>query len=833
MPKAPKKRSAATDRSLAVGPLAALVEGLVCECRGAAITAINDAGKKLLGYRGQGTPVGRPLQLHVSGAWAKKLARGAAPLAKGKQPKALSLLSHDGRVIPVQVTAQVIGGSGAQTRILMVATLSTKIRDTAARLLADDGKFHHLAETTAEAMCLIDDKTILHVNPAARRLLAIEDLRDVLGRSFLDFVHSDYAPQFKRAHKDLLALNAQEKPELIKLRDVHGQVIDAEVWVRALAPKGPHAVLIRDITQRVIAVETLRSGGQRLQAIVDAVADGVISVDERGLIQSVNAAVLRMFGFTVKQLIGKPLTKILPQWTDEKGVVVTLSVLGRESIEFPAAMLGKTRDVDGLRHDKAKFPAEITVTTMQNGLGSLFTVVVRDASARKAAEESQRTYAEKLAGEVAARTREIQELSRQSQQILESASDGMIAVDLSGLIKTANPAAGELFDRSHVAMTGLPIERVFLYGSGHLSAGKPLPIKAQLADGPFHVDIETNLARTNGSSFDGAYIISPITEARQTLGYVITVRDITERKRIAAEQRVAAAVFEQSSEGLFVADARGRVLKVNPAFHRITGLGVAEIMSKQMNDILFADPKLQREAMETLQKAEQTEWEQWIPDRAGKRQAWRVGLSIIRDDQGRAQQYAAIVSDITARKLEEEKILYKANYDQLTGLPNRTLFNDRLQRVVLEGRRGKTNVGLMFIDLDGFKAINDNLGHDSGDLLLQATAERLNKSVRESDTVARLGGDEFTVIMPLLDSMDGATLVASRILKSLTMPFDLAGKEGRVSASIGISMFPAQAGDAQQLLHNADVAMYHAKRHGKANYQIWRQELEADAEARY
>jgi diguanylate cyclase (GGDEF)-like protein/PAS domain S-box-containing protein len=460
-------------------------------------------------------------------------------------------------------------------------------------------------------------------------------------------------------------------------------------------------------------------------------------------------------------------------------------------------------------------------------------VVVRDASARLAAEQAQRTYAKKLAADVEARTQEVRALSRQTRQILESSSDGIIAVGLDGKISTANPAAGELFDRAASAMTGLPIERVFIYGSGHVRAGQPLPIMVQLKDGPFQTDIEASLARTDGASFDAAYVISPITENRQTLGYVLTVRDITERKKIAAEQRVAAAVFEHSSEGLLVADARGRVARINPGFARMTGFGPGDVIGKLMADMLFVDPKQQREAMDALAKAPQTEWEQWTADKAGKRQAWRVALSVVRDEAGKVQQYAAIVSDVTARKLEEERVLYQANYDQLTGLPNRTLFNDRLQRVVVEGRRAKTNVGLMFIDLDGFKAINDTLGHDAGDLLLKGTAERLNKAVRESDTVARLGGDEFTVIMPLLDSLDGAKLVASRILASLTQPFDLAGKEGRVSASIGISIFPAQAGDAGQLLHNADVAMYHAKRHGKANFQIWRQELEADAEARY
>jgi diguanylate cyclase (GGDEF)-like protein/PAS domain S-box-containing protein len=331
---------------------------------------------------------------------------------------------------------------------------------------------------------------------------------------------------------------------------------------------------------------------------------------------------------------------------------------------------------------------------------------------------------------------------------------------------------------------------------------------------------------------EASYIIAPLAEGKTRIGAVITVRDITEKKRFAAEQRLAAAVFDNSLDGLVVADARLRATKVNAAFRRVAGLGQQSVNGQPLADVLKVEPRRMQEVLDQLASASQTEWEQWLGT-AAHRRAWRIGMSAVRDDKGKIQHYVAAVSDITARKIEEEKIVFQATYDQLTGLPNRTLFNDRLQRLVLEARRAKSNIGLMFIDLDGFKAINDNLGHDSGDLLLKATAERLLKCVREADTVARLGGDEFTVIMPLLDSLDGATRVAGRILMSLTQPFDLNGQEGRVSASIGISMFPAHAGDAERLLHNADVAMYHAKRHGKANFQVWRQEFETGAEARY
>lgn len=419
------------------------------------------------------------------------------------------------------------------------------------------------------------------------------------------------------------------------------------------------------------------------------------------------------------------------------------------------------------------------------------------------------------------------DLSGLTAQILGAASNGIVAVDLQGLITLANPAAADLLNRDAGAMKGMPIERALVYGSGHPEAGKPIPIKSKLADGPHYVDEEIHLGRSDGESFEAVYVVAPVTQNRRTVGYVITLRDITLRRRSEAELRLAAAVFDHSPEGVVVADAKGRITKVNPAYTRIAGCESKSVMGQGLSDVLFTETKTQSGVLDMLQGSDQAQWEQWCKSIDGRRYAARVSVSVVRDHTGSIQQYVTIVADITRRKLDEEKIIYQANYDQLTGLPNRTLFMDRLTRLVLEGRRAKTSVGLMFIDLDGFKAINDTLGHDAGDELLKSTARRLEKCVREADTVARLGGDEFTVIMPLIDNFEAAGFVAGRIIKSLTEPFDLGGREGKVSASIGISLLPAQASTAGELLHNADVAMYHAKRQGKANYQFFRPELEA------
>jgi diguanylate cyclase (GGDEF)-like protein/PAS domain S-box-containing protein len=421
---------------------------------------------------------------------------------------------------------------------------------------------------------------------------------------------------------------------------------------------------------------------------------------------------------------------------------------------------------------------------------------------------------------------DLRELSGLTAQILGAASNGIVAVDLEGIITLANPAAADLLNRDAAAMKGMPIERALVYGNGHPEAGKPIPIMAKLASGPFYVDEDAHLGRSDGESFEAVYVVAPVTQDRRTVGYVITLRDITLRRRSEAELRLAAAVFDHSPEGVIIADAKGRITKINPAYARITGCDSKGVIGQSLSEVLFTEAKAQSGVLDMLQDSDQTQWEQWCRSVDGRRYAARVSVSVVRDHTGSIQQYVTIVADITRRKLDEEKIIYQANYDQLTGLPNRTLFMDRLTRLVLEGRRAKTSVGLMFIDLDGFKAINDTLGHDAGDELLRSTARRLEKCVREADTVARLGGDEFTVIMPLIDNFEAAGFVAGRIIKSLTEPFDLGGQEGKVSASIGISLLPAQASTAGELLHNADVAMYHAKHQGKANYQFFRPELE-------
>ncbi|MEQ9449063.1 MAG: PAS domain-containing protein, partial [Rhodospirillaceae bacterium] len=245
---------------------------------------------------------------------------------------------------------------------------------------------------------------------------------------------------------------------------------------------------------------------------------------------------------------------------------------------------------------------------------------------------------------------------RQTSQILSVAADGIIAVDTDGIITLANPAAADLLNRDATAMTGMSIERAFVYGSGHPDAGAPIPLKSQFESGPHYTDQEVHIARSDGESFEAIYTLAPFKEKDDVSGYVITFRDITQWRRSQAELRLAAAVFDHSPDGLVIADAKQRVTKANPAYERLAAIQGPDIEGLSLTDALLGGADISGEVLEQLGSGEQTQWEQWCKNKRGKRYAERISVAAVKDEQGAIQQYVAIVSDITQRKLDEEKI---------------------------------------------------------------------------------------------------------------------------------------------------------------------------------
>lgn len=287
--------------------------------------------------------------------------------------------------------------------------------------------------------------------------------------------------------------------------------------------------------------------------------------------------------------------------------------------------------------------------------------------------------------------------------------------------------------------------------------------------------------------------------------------------------RMAEKIIETSFEGVIVTDAQGLIQSVNPAFTRLTGYQPEEVIGKNPS-ILSSErhgPDFYRELWDTLEREGRWQGEMWNRRKNGEIYPELLTITAITDEFGTLTNYAAVFSDISQLKADEMRIRHLAYFDPLTNLPNRRLLDDRLNVAFAHAHRSGGRLAVLFIDLDGFKSINDRLGHDAGDELLVAAAQRLSTCLREDDTVARLGGDEFVILISGAESPQSAAMVAQRLIESLKAPVIIEGEALTLSASIGISYYPDHGETPEELLKMADTAMYRAKALGRNRYVVF------------
>jgi len=330
---------------------------------------------------------------------------------------------------------------------------------------------------------------------------------------------------------------------------------------------------------------------------------------------------------------------------------------------------------------------------------------------------------------------------------------------------------------------------------------------------------EVQFRRSDGTPFWTLLTIRESVYAGEPVN-LAWVYDITERKITEERLQLAAKVVETANEGIMITGADGTIEAVNTAFTRITGYRAEEAIGRKPGMLKSGrhEPEFYGDMWRELLGTGQWQGEVWNRRKSGEIYIEWLSIASVRDAQGVVSHLLGVFTDITARKEDEEQVWRQANFDALTGLPNRSLFLDRLSQAIKAARRDRTRFALLFIDLDGFKAVNDTFGHATGDLLLQEAAARLLVSVRSSDTVARLSGDEFTVILHDVEGRDEVGVVAAKMVTRMAEAFDLDGNLASVQASIGIAMFPDDADDAAVLIRLADRAMYGVKGSGKNNF---------------
>jgi diguanylate cyclase (GGDEF)-like protein/PAS domain S-box-containing protein len=311
----------------------------------------------------------------------------------------------------------------------------------------------------------------------------------------------------------------------------------------------------------------------------------------------------------------------------------------------------------------------------------------------------------------------------------------------------------------------------------------------------------------------------------------ITDRKQTEQALRQAEEKYR-AIFQDAVVGIFQSTPGGRYINANPAMAHMLGYDSPQELVASITDIsqqVYVDPTSREELARLLTEQGMVKnFECAVYRKDGNKMWFSANVRAVSED-GVLVGYERTNEDITARKLAEEQVQFLAYYDALTGLPNRTLLQDRLGKALAGSRRQKCKIALLFLDLDGFKIINDSLGHSVGDLLLQEVAERLKKWGREQDTVARLGGDEFLIMLTQVKDIPEVAVAAERLMNAMTAEFVVQGHSLNVSCSIGVSIFPEHGADCETLIKNADAAMYGAKDSGRNSFRFFAEDMNAQA----
>jgi len=305
-------------------------------------------------------------------------------------------------------------------------------------------------------------------------------------------------------------------------------------------------------------------------------------------------------------------------------------------------------------------------------------------------------------------------------------------------------------------------------------------------------------------------------------------RDISKRKQVQEEQRMAASVFASTQEGILITDAQRNIIDMNPAFGSITGYSRDEILGKKPSLLKSGlhDTSFYENMWRAINRQGYWRGEVWNRKKGGEIFAEWLTISAVADQQGKITHYIGTSSDITQLKEQERKLELMAHYDPLTGVPNRILLADRMHLAFAQTKRDHCLMAVGYLDLDGFKPVNDRLGHEAGDQLLIEVALRIKNALREGDTIARLGGDEFVFLLLGLEKVEDCETTLHRLLEVISEPVSLKNQAVSVSASIGISIFPEDNTDPDTLLRHADQAMYQAKQEGKNCFHIYNLELD-------
>ncbi|WJW76369.1 EAL domain-containing protein [Thiohalobacter sp. IOR34] len=560
---------------------------------------------------------------------------------------------------------------------------------------------------------------------------------------------------------------------------------------------------------------------QDLRITLDSIGDAVIATDAEGRVTRMNPVAEQLTGWQEADARGRSLEEVFRIVNSETGAVVEspVSKVLREGSVVGLANHTALIDRQGRQRQISDSGAPIRDDSGRiRGVVLVFRDVTEEYRLEQALHDSER------------RLREAQRIARLGHWTLDIGSGALRWSDEIFRIFEIDPAQfGASYEAFLERVHPEDRERVDQAYQDSVREHRPYQVTHRLLfeDGRIKHVIE------RGETF--------YDEQGRPLYSIGTVQDVSEQMEAAEELRLAATTFE-SHTGILITDAEGTIQRVNPAMAAMTGYSAEELVGNNPRILQSGrqDRRFYRQMWEMIRDTGRWQGELWNRRKDGELYAEWLTITAVKDSAGRVTHYIGTSQDITERKRAEARIQHLAYYDDLTGLPNRRLFLDRLEHELAVARRRGLHGAVLFLDLDRFKTLNDALGHPIGDLLLREVSRRLIDQVRAEDTVARLGGDEFVILLPELSSeLDQAGFeaqaVAEKIAERLADPYDLEGHIYYLTASLGIVLFPGDVGEKESvddILKHADSAMYQAKDAGRNTVRFFLPSMQAAADAR-
>jgi diguanylate cyclase (GGDEF)-like protein/PAS domain S-box-containing protein len=620
-----------------------------------------------------------------------------------------------------------------------------------------------------------------------------------------------------RVRAELTIAAAQEKNFFIfRHMRASGEVRDVEVHSGPVDVGGRQLLysIIHDITERRRAEEALQQSEEKYRNIFKHAPVGIVQTSRDGQILTANASLAHILGYgSAEELL--QTTKAIDLWADPRE---------REELYGAYEARGSMPNVETRwrKKDGSAIWVQINAHVVESPAGRYVEGFIYDITERKRAEEF-------LANTSAQRKAVLEAATRVS--IIATDPQGVITVFNTGAERMLGYNADDMISRHSLIELHRPQE-IYEHGvelsqefKRPISGFDVLVLRAALED------LEEREWTYIGKNSETKIVLVAVTALRSEdgaiTGFLHVATDITERKQNEEMLRKQSAAITASMDGIGILNEQLEFTYVNDAMARLYSYSKPQTMIGKPLRELYDEAEAERLDNSILMSVRQRG--RWRGEATGRKRdgfTFPQEISLTATDGG---GMVCVVRDITERTYAEEQIKHLAYHDALTGLPNRLLFKDRLTVALSHSQRDHGRLAVVFLDLDRFKVINDSLGHNIGDQLLQAVATRVQSCVRDSDTVARLGGDEFTLLLPSLIRSEDAAVVAQKIIEAVRYPFHIEGREFFITTSIGISLYPEDGADAATLIKNADTAMYQAKEQGRDNYQLFNAFVNAKA----